>query len=76
MALTESNMLKLESELPEFSLPDVDGSIVSSGDYAGKPLLIMFMLQSLPLRQTCRTGINSARQRLPRQRYQYGGDSK
>jgi thiol-disulfide isomerase/thioredoxin len=48
MALTESNMLKLESELPEFSLSNVDGRIVSSSDFAGKPLLVMFICNHCP----------------------------
>lgn len=48
MALTESNMLKLESELPEFSLPNIDGSTVASGDFLGKPLLVMFICNHCP----------------------------
>ena len=48
MALTESNMPKLASELPEFSLPNVDGGMVSSSDFAGKPLLVMFICNHCP----------------------------
>ncbi len=48
MALTESNMLRLDSELPEFSLPNVDGKIVASRDFTDQPLLVMFICNHCP----------------------------
>lgn len=49
MTLTESTMLKLGSPLPAFELPNtVDGSIVSSQDLVGKPVLAMFICNHCP----------------------------
>ncbi len=48
MALTESNMLKLGSLLPEFCLPNIDGKNVSSADFVGRPLLVMFICNHCP----------------------------
>ena len=48
MALTESTMLKLASPAPNFSLPGTDGSTVSKSDFAGKPLLVMFICNHCP----------------------------
>ena len=49
MALTESNMLKLGSPLPEFKLPDtVTGKTVESSEFDGSPLLVMFICNHCP----------------------------
>ncbi len=48
MALTESNMLSLGSAIPKFSLPNVDGTMVTESDYTGKPLLVMFICNHCP----------------------------
>ena len=48
MALTESTMLKLGSPAPDFTLPATDGSVVSRGDFEGKPLLVMFICNHCP----------------------------
>ena len=48
MALTESTMMKLGTELPPFSLAGVDGETVSSTAYAGRPLLVMFICNPCP----------------------------
>lgn len=45
----ESTMLSLRTSLPQFSLPDVvSGNTVSSADFAGKPLLVMFICRHCP----------------------------
>ena len=49
MALTESTMMELGSKLPEFSLPDVSsGGTVNATDFAGKPLMVMFICNHCP----------------------------
>ncbi|MFK7768767.1 MAG: thioredoxin family protein [Mariniblastus sp.] len=48
MALTESTMMKLGTTAPEFSLPNVDGKHVSKNEFAGKPLLVMFICNHCP----------------------------
>ncbi|WP_346837518.1 thioredoxin family protein [Microbulbifer sp. SAOS-129_SWC] len=48
MALTPSAMIPLGSPLPEFSLPDANGEPVSSEQFAGKPLLVMFICNHCP----------------------------
>lgn len=49
MALTESNMLELGSELPDFSLTDVSsGETVQKENYAGRALLVMFICNHCP----------------------------
>lgn len=48
MSLTESTMLALQSSAPAFSLPATDGSTVSLSDFAGKPLLVMFICNHCP----------------------------
>lgn len=48
MALTPSSMIPLGTPMPEFSLPDPSGSLVHSADYAGKPLLVMFICNHCP----------------------------
>jgi peroxiredoxin len=44
-----STMLPLGTPIPSFSLPDaVSGRLVSSSDFAGQPLLVMFICNSCP----------------------------
>ena len=48
MALTESTMLKLGTPAPEFALTNIDGSTVAKQDFAGNPLLVMFICNHCP----------------------------
>ena len=49
MVMTASTMLVLGTQAPSFSLPDIDGSIVSSADFAdAKGLLVIFMCNHCP----------------------------
>lgn len=48
MVKTASTMLSLGTQAPDFSLPDVDGSLVSRSQFAGKPLLVIFMCNHCP----------------------------
>jgi peroxiredoxin len=49
MALTPSTMLELDTQAPDFALPEpATGAIVSRGDFAGKPLLVMFTCNHCP----------------------------
>ena len=48
MVRTASTMLPLATDLPEFSLPNVDGSTVAASDYHGRPLLVMFLSNHCP----------------------------
>ncbi len=48
MALTPSTMLPLGTNAPDFALPDTDGNTVKLADYAGKPVLVMFICNHCP----------------------------
>jgi len=48
MVKTASTMLPLGTHAPEFSLPNVDGSVVSRSDFAGRPLCVVFMCNHCP----------------------------
>ena len=49
MVRTASTMLPLGTPCPDFSLPNVtDGATVTRADYAGKPLLVMFICNHCP----------------------------
>ncbi len=48
MVKTVSTMLELGTPAPEFSLPNIDGNTVSLSDFAGKPLLVMFICNHCP----------------------------
>lgn len=48
MSLTPSRMIELQSPLPGFRLPDTEGHLVSSEDYADQPLLVIFMCNHCP----------------------------
>lgn len=57
MVKTASTMLPLGTAAPEFSLPNIDGSTVSLGDYAGKPLLVMFICNHCPFVKHLRSAL-------------------
>ncbi len=48
MVRTPSTMLSLGTKAPDFSLVNVDGKIVSLADFAGDPLLVMFICNHCP----------------------------
>jgi len=48
MAVTPSTMLELATKAPDFSLPDTTGKTVSRDDFAGRPLLVMFICNHCP----------------------------
>ena len=48
MVKTASTMLSLGTQAPEFSLPNVDGATFSLCQFAGKPLLVVFMCNHCP----------------------------
>lgn len=48
MVKTASTMLPLGTTAPQFALPNVDGTTVSTSDYAGRPLLVIFMCNHCP----------------------------
>ena len=48
MVKTASTMLPIGTTAPDFELPNVDGSVVSREQFAGKPLLVIFMCNHCP----------------------------
>lgn len=48
VALTPSTMVELGLPAPDFALPDTDGKTVRLSDFAGKPLLVMFLCNHCP----------------------------
>ena len=49
MAVTPSTMLALGTSAPDFSLPDIEGNVVSLGDFDNSPaLLVIFMCNHCP----------------------------
>ncbi len=48
MALTESTMLKLGSQAPDFALRTTAGSTVTRQQFSGQPLLVMFICNHCP----------------------------
>jgi peroxiredoxin len=51
MVMVESNMMPLGTPAPDFALPDAaaaPGTTVSRTDFAGKPLLVVFMCNHCP----------------------------
>jgi len=49
MVMTASTMLPLGTEAPDFSLPDVDGRMVSPADFAdAKAMVVVFMCNHCP----------------------------
>jgi peroxiredoxin len=48
MALTPSTMLPLGIPAPDFSLPDTNGTTIHRSDFAGRPLLVIFLCNHCP----------------------------
>ncbi len=48
MAMVESTMMPLGTEAPDFSLPDSQGNTVSKADFAGQPVLVLFICNHCP----------------------------
>ena len=48
MALTESTMLPLGTDAPDFSLVDTSGQTVSKADFHDNPMLVMFICNHCP----------------------------
>jgi len=48
MVMVNSQMMKLGTPAPDFTLPDTDGGAVRKADFAGKPLLVIFMCNHCP----------------------------
>jgi len=48
MTLTPSTMIELGTKAPDFALPEPDGNIVTREQFAGKPLLVMFICNHCP----------------------------
>ena len=57
MVQTLSTMLSLGTAAPDFRLPDTDGKMVSTSDYPGKPLLVVFMCNHCPFVKHIREGL-------------------
>jgi peroxiredoxin len=52
-------MLSLGTRAPDFSLPNVDGRKVSRTDFAGRPLLVVFMCNHCPFVIHIRPGLKA-----------------
>ncbi len=48
MVMVNSTMLDLGTEAPDFALNDTEGRVVRKSDFAGKPLLVMFICNHCP----------------------------
>ena len=48
MVLTPSAMVALGTPAPDFALPDTEGRTVAKRDFAGKPLLVIFLCNHCP----------------------------
>lgn len=59
MVRTASTMLALGSAAPGFSLVNIDGKTVSLSDFAGKPVLVIFMCNHCPYVKHLRSAIAS-----------------
>jgi len=58
MVRTASTMLPLGTECPDFSLPNVvDGKAVARADYAGRPLLVLFICNHCPFVKHLRSAL-------------------
>jgi len=57
MARTLSRMLALGTPAPDFELPTTDGSVVRLSDFAGKPLLVMFICNHCPFVRHLQAGL-------------------
>ncbi|WP_299595160.1 thioredoxin family protein [uncultured Microbulbifer sp.] len=70
MALTPSAMIPLGTPMPSFQLPDTSqpqsDTLVSSDDYAGKPLLVIFICNHCPFVKHIAAGLSElAEQYIP-----------
>lgn len=60
MVQTASTMLPIGTPCPDFSLPNtVDGNTVSRADFAGRPLLVMFICNHCPFVKHLRDALAS-----------------
>jgi peroxiredoxin len=59
MVKTASTMLPIGTRAPEFSLKNVDGRTVTRGEFAGKPLLVIFMCNHCPFVVHLRSALKS-----------------
>lgn len=57
MVAVSSTMLSLGTVAPSFSLPDARGGTVRLEDFAGKPLLVMFLCNHCPFVKHVRDGL-------------------
>ncbi len=57
MAAVESTMLELGTQAPDFALPDTEGNTVARTDFAGKPLLVMFICNHCPFVKHVNAGL-------------------
>lgn len=48
MVKTASTMISLGTQAPDFSLVNIDGTVVSRSDFTGKPLLVAFICNHCP----------------------------
>lgn len=65
MAL-ESNMLALRTQLPQVTLPDLDGRQISLPEYAdGRPLVVIFACNHCPYVQHLENGIGALAAEFP-----------
>lgn len=48
MVLVSSSMVALGTPAPDFALPDTEGRVVARKDFAGKPLLVVFLCNHCP----------------------------
>ena len=57
MVMTPSVMVELGTPAPDFALPDTRGEVVRRDDYAGKPLLVMFICNHCPFVKHLRSSL-------------------
>ena len=67
MVRTASTMLGLGTPCPPFGLPNIDGRTIGNADYAGRPLLVMFICNHCPFVKHLRAAIGRFRPRIHRQ---------
>ncbi|MFO0428495.1 MAG: thioredoxin family protein [Planctomyces sp.] len=59
MVKTASTMLPIGTRAPEFSLKNIDDRTVTRGEFAGKPLLVIFMCNHCPFVVHLRSALKS-----------------
>jgi peroxiredoxin len=65
MAAVESTMVPLGSALPDFSLPDLSGRVVTTSSFAGRPLLVAFTCNHCPYVKHVERGFSDVVHRHP-----------